>query len=125
MSVNPIAADPKREASLPMTTSEKTHTVILPAVPVYRETPSQHAPATEVAFEVSDLSCWFGQLQAVCDLNLRIPARAVTAIIGPSGCGKSTFLRSLNRMHELVRGSRLSGQIRLFGEDIYGPRIDA
>ena len=49
----------------------------------------------------------------------------MTAIIGPSGCGKSTFLRCLNRMHELVRGSRLSGQIRLFGEDVYGPRVDA
>jgi phosphate transport system ATP-binding protein len=78
-----------------------------------------------VAFEVNNLCCWFGQNQAVDDLNLQIPAKAVTAIIGPSGCGKSTFLRSLNPMHELVRGSRLGGQIRLFGEDIYGPRVDA
>jgi phosphate transport system ATP-binding protein len=79
---------------------------------------------SEVAFEVNNLCCWFAQHQAVYNLSLQIPARAVTAVIGPSGCGKSTFLRSLNRMHELVRGSRLSGQIRLFGEDIYGPRVD-
>ena len=72
-----------------------------------QETLSFGAPRSEVAFEVNNLCCWFGQHQAVHDLSLQIPARAVTAIIGPSGCGKSTFLRSLNRMHELVRGSRL------------------
>jgi phosphate transport system ATP-binding protein len=94
------------------------------AIPSAKETPSFGAPQSTVAFEVNNLSCWFGQHQAVHNLSLQIPAKAVTAIIGPSGCGKSTFLRSLNRMHELVRGSRLTGQIRLFGEDIYGPQVD-
>jgi phosphate transport system ATP-binding protein len=93
-------------------------------IPEGQETISFGTPRSEVAFDVSNLSCWFGQQPAVHNLSLQIPARAVTAIIGPSGCGKSTFLRSLNRMHELVRGSRLSGQIRLFGEDIYGTRVD-
>ena len=78
-----------------------------------------------VAFFVDRLSAWFGQLQAISDVNLQIPSTAVTAIIGPSGCGKSTFLRCLNRMHELVRGARLEGEIRLFGEDIYAPQVDA
>jgi phosphate transport system ATP-binding protein len=93
-------------------------------VPNGKEALSFGTPRSEVAFEVNNLCCWFGQNQAVDDLNFQIPAKAVTAIIGPSGCGKSTFLRSLNRMHELVRGSRLKGQIRLFGKDIYGPRVD-
>src|SRR5664280_3713052 len=92
------------------------------AVP--RIPPSSQTGEREVAFEITGFSLWYGATQALYDVDIRIPARAVTAIIGPSGCGKSTFLRSLNRMHELVRGSRLSGQIRLFGEDIYGTRVD-
>jgi phosphate transport system ATP-binding protein len=92
------------------------------------ERPAQAGPAeksAQVAFLVNRLNAWFGQLQALCDVSLRIPPTAVTAIIGPSGCGKSTFLRCLNRMHELVRGARLDGEIRLFGENIYGPQVDA
>jgi len=88
------------------------------------EAPSadKSAPA---AFLINRLNAWFGQLQALCDVNLQIPSTAVTAIIGPSGCGKSTFLRCLNRMHELVRGARLEGEVRLFGENIYAPQVDA
>jgi phosphate transport system ATP-binding protein len=77
---------------------------------------SEPAPA----FQVRDLSVFFGHLQALKRISLAIPAHAVTAIIGPSGCGKSTLLRSLNRMHELVPSARVEGEIRLFGEDIYG-----
>ena len=73
---------------------------------------------------MNKLCCWFGSNQALFDVVLTIPSTAVTAIIGPSGCGKSTFLRSLNRMHELVRGARIEGQILLFGEDVYAPQID-
>ena len=108
-----------------VTTTERKHSSAMRfPIPEGQEIVSFGAPRSEVAFEVNNLCCWFGRQQAVDDLNLQIPAKAVTAIIGPSGCGKSTFLRSLNRMHELVRGSRLTGQIRLFGEDIYGPRVD-
>ena len=92
------------------------------------ERPAEAGPAnksTQVAFLVNRLNGWFGQLQALSDVTLQIPSTAVTAIIGPSGCGKSTFLRCLNRMHELVRGARLDGEIRLFGEDIYAPQVDA
>ncbi len=94
-------------------------TAAAPATPA-----AQPTPATEIAFEVENLHSWFGERQALYDINLHVPATAVTAIIGPSGCGKSTFLRCLNRMHELVRGARLDGLIRLFGDDIYGPRMD-
>jgi phosphate transport system ATP-binding protein len=92
------------------------------------ERPAQAGPAdksAQVAFLVNRLNAWFGQLPALTDVSLQIPATAVTAIIGPSGCGKSTFLRCLNRMHELVRGARLEGEIHLFGENIYAPQVDA
>jgi len=125
MNVNTTATQPKRDANLPPPENNQRTVLTVLAAAVHKEMPSRDTPVSEVAFEVDDLCCWFGQQQAVCNLNLRVPAKAVTAIIGPSGCGKSTFLRCLNRMHELVRGSRLIGQIRLFGEDIYGPRVDA
>jgi phosphate transport system ATP-binding protein len=125
MNVNTPATHPKRETSPTTTEKNPRPALTVLAAAIRRETASRSTPVSEVAFEVDDLCCWFGPHQAVSDLNVRVPAKAVTAIIGPSGCGKSTFLRCLNRMHELVRGSRLSGRIRLFGEDIYGPHVDA
>lgn len=73
---------------------------------------------------VSDLSIYYGDFLAVEDVNMVIESRSVTAIIGPSGCGKSTFIRSLNRMHEVVRGGRVEGSVLLDGEDLYGPGVD-
>ena len=67
------------------------------------------------------VSAWFGDHHVLDDVNLAMPGGEVTALIGPSGCGKSTFLRILNRMHELVPGASLAGEIRLDGEDIYDP----
>ena len=75
-------------------------------------------PAALVAEAVS---AWFGDQQVLSDVDLRMEAGQVTALIGPSGCGKSTFLRILNRMHELVPGAALAGQVLLDGEDIYDP----
>ncbi len=77
------------------------------------------------AFDAKDVSIFYGAKQAVQNVHLQIPAKSVTAIIGPSGCGKSTFLRCLNRMHELVPNSRMTGTILLNGEDLYAPSIDA
>lgn len=71
------------------------------------------------------LNAWFGQKQALKDINLPIKANAVTAIIGPSGCGKSTFIRTLNRMHELTPNAKLTGQILLDDKNIYDPNVDA
>jgi len=65
------------------------------------------------------VSAWFGERKVLDRVDLRMPAREVTALIGPSGCGKSTFLRILNRMHELVPGSSLAGSVLLDGEDVY------
>jgi len=71
------------------------------------------------------LSAWFGAKQALKDINLLIRANSVTAIIGPSGCGKSTFIRCLNRMHELVPSSKVSGKVLLDGRDIYSREVDS
>ncbi|MEW5748105.1 MAG: phosphate ABC transporter ATP-binding protein PstB [Candidatus Thermoplasmatota archaeon] len=70
------------------------------------------------------LNAFFGEVHAVKNVNMAIPANAITAIIGPSGCGKSTLIRCVNRMHEVVRGARVAGRVLLDGEDIYGPGVD-
>jgi phosphate transport system ATP-binding protein len=79
---------------------------------------------TVPALTVRNLAVYFGKNKVLKDVSFEVQARAVTAIIGPSGCGKSTFLRSLNRMHELVPEARIEGEIRLGGQDIYGPGVD-
>lgn len=71
-----------------------------------------------------ELNAWFGAKQALKNVSLGIQANAVTAIIGPSGCGKSTFIRCLNRMHELVPGAKMSGQVLLDGKNIYSADVD-
>ncbi|APT87563.1 MULTISPECIES: phosphate ABC transporter ATP-binding protein PstB [Corynebacterium] len=73
---------------------------------------------------LNDVNIFYGDFHAVQDVNMQIPAQAVTAFIGPSGCGKSTVLRTLNRMHEVIPGATVSGEILLDGKNIYGPRID-
>ena len=82
------------------------------------------APDSKPAFEVRNLSIWYGQKEAIHDVTIDIPRHNVTAIIGPSGCGKSTFLRCLNRMHELVPNTRVEGKILFQGEDLYSPGTD-
>lgn len=76
------------------------------------------------AMTVKNLSVYFGKNHVLKSVSLDIQACAVTAIIGPSGCGKSTFLRSLNRMHELVAGARMEGDVRLFGQDICSKEVE-
>ncbi len=76
------------------------------------------------SIDVSDLNIYYGDFLAVEGVTLTIPAKSVTALIGPSGCGKSTFLRSLNRMHEVIPGARVEGKVVIDGQDIYGSDID-
>lgn len=71
-----------------------------------------------------DLDVYYGNFLAVEKVNIDIAPRSVTAFIGPSGCGKTTFLRTINRMHEVLPGARAEGQILLDNEDIYGPGVD-
>jgi phosphate transport system ATP-binding protein len=74
--------------------------------------------------DVSDLNIYYGDFLAVEGVNVSIEPRSITALIGPSGCGKSTFLRSINRMHEVVPGGRVEGKIVMDGQDLYGPDVD-
>ncbi|MCA0346977.1 phosphate ABC transporter ATP-binding protein PstB [Leucobacter sp. UT-8R-CII-1-4] len=74
--------------------------------------------------EVNDLNVYYGNFLAVEGVDINIEPRSVTAFIGPSGCGKSTFLRTLNRMHEVIPGARVEGEVLLDGEDLYGPGVD-
>jgi phosphate transport system ATP-binding protein len=91
---------------------------------VEAKTPSGADEAASPAFSVSNLSVWYGEKPAIQDVTMDISPEAVTAIIGPSGCGKSTFLRSLNRMHELVPRTRVEGKVLFEGEDVYAPGSD-
>ena len=74
--------------------------------------------------EVHDLNVYYGKFKAVEDVSLTIEPRTVTAFIGPSGCGKSTFLRTLNRMHEVIPGAYVEGEVLIDGNNLYGPGVD-
>jgi len=74
--------------------------------------------------EVKDLNVYYGKFLAVEGVNLTIEPRTVTAFIGPSGCGKSTLLRTLNRMHEVIPGAHVDGQVKIDGQDIYANGVD-
>ena len=69
-------------------------------------------------FTVNDLNLWYGAAQALHHVSLSVPEKSITALIGPSGCGKSTFLKTLDRMNELIPGVRVEGQVLYRGEDI-------
>ena len=71
-----------------------------------------------------DLNLWYGQAHALKDVSIDIPEKEVTALIGPSGCGKSTFLKTLDRMNDLVQGVKITGSVRYRDMEIYGPEMD-
>ena len=73
-----------------------------------------------IKLSIEDMNLFYGNFHALHDINMHIPEKEITAFIGPSGCGKSTLLKSLNRMNDLVEGCKITGDIRLDGEDIYG-----
>jgi phosphate transport system ATP-binding protein len=81
-------------------------------------------PEGKPVMEVEDLNMYYGSFKALSDVSMKIARNKVTALIGPSGCGKSTFIRSLNRMHEVVSGARVEGRVFLDGEDIYAREVD-
>jgi phosphate transport system ATP-binding protein len=87
-----------------------------------RSVTAEHEATGSVVAE--DYSFWYGQKQALYDISLKVRARSVLALIGPSGCGKSTFLRSINRMNDLIPGARRTGDLRLDGESIFQAGMD-
>ena len=74
--------------------------------------------------DVNNLNVYYSNFLAVEDVSLAIEPNSVTALIGPSGCGKSTFLRTLNRMHEVIPGARVEGEVLMDGTDLYGAAVD-
>lgn len=78
----------------------------------------------ETKISVNNLNLYYGKNHALKNVSMEIKEKAITALIGPSGCGKSTFLKTLNRMNDLVDGVRIDGTIKIDGEDIYGRDID-
>ena len=73
---------------------------------------------------VRDLCLWYGKAQALKHINMEIPEKSITALIGPSGCGKSTFLKTLNRMNDLVSSVKITGEVMYNGENIYDNSVD-
>ena len=74
---------------------------------------------------VKDMCLWYGEHQALKNINIEIPEKSITAFIGPSGCGKSTFLKTLNRMNDLIPGVKITGDVRYEGTDIFSKEVDA
>src|SRR5215470_5899651 len=74
--------------------------------------------------EAVGVTAYYGSFKAIEDINMVIEPKSVTALIGPSGCGKSTFLRSINRMHEVLPGARVEGKLTIDGQDVYGRDVD-
>lgn len=81
-------------------------------------------PITKPVFEIENLHAWFGETHVLKNIQMITMARQITAVIGPSGCGKSTFIRCLNRLHEVIPAAKVSGTVRLDGQDIYTPQMD-
>ncbi len=78
----------------------------------------------DTIMEIRDLNLWYGDNQALRNINVELPRNQITALIGPSGCGKSTFLKTLNRMQDLVQGVKIKGEVLYDGTDIYDPSVD-
>ncbi len=88
------------------------------------EVDKSKAPVGTTEMEARNVSVWFGKRKVLEDVNMAFPKNSVTALIGPSGCGKSTFIRTLNRLHELIPGAALAGEVLYEGNDIYAQNVD-
>jgi len=86
--------------------------------------PEIKQPEDKIKVHVENLNFFYGQVQALHNINIDLPEKKVTAFIGPSGCGKSTFIRSLNRMNDIIDGTKVEGKILMDGRDIYSPMTD-
>src|ERR1700681_4190685 len=86
--------------------------------------PAQPAPAARPKIEVANMNFYYGDNRVLQDVTVKMLPNYVTALIGPSGCGKSTFLRTLNRMNDIIPGTRVEGSVRIDGQDIYAPSVD-
>jgi phosphate transport system ATP-binding protein len=108
----------------PAPSTERPPVAVMPPAPALAPTRPASDDTTTGRIEVEALNVYYGAFRAVRDVSLTVKPHAITAIIGPSGCGKTTFLRTLNRMHELIPMTRVEGSVRLDGEDVYGLDVD-
>jgi phosphate transport system ATP-binding protein len=99
---------------------ERGETLVINSAPAAAAAPARLRPLSRL--DARNVSAWFGTHKVLEKVSLDMEPGTVTALIGPSGCGKSTFLRILNRMHEMVKGSALAGEVLLDGDDIYAPK---
>lgn len=114
--------DDMTDDSIPSGSHDEAHYV---GLSIGGRRPGRPVPTLgDPVFHVSDLDIWYGDHQAVRDVNLTIGRRQITAMIGPSGCGKSTVIRCLNRMNDLIPGARVTGKVVYLGENLYDPAID-
>jgi len=104
------------------TAEPKTHAIDMSAL--NRDNQKLSLDKEEMCLKVDDLSLFYGEKQALHNIQLEIPKKRVTAFIGPSGCGKSTLLRCFNRMNDLVDGVRIDGQIQLEGQNIFDKKVE-
>jgi phosphate transport system ATP-binding protein len=102
--------------TLVQTTPPPLTVPVRPSAPLEAENP--------ISIDVEGLNFYYGAKRALENISIGIPAKLVTAFIGPSGCGKSTFLRTLNRMNDIIAGTRVEGRVLIDGDDVYGPGID-
>jgi phosphate transport system ATP-binding protein len=94
---------------------------VSPAEPAATPSP---VPAAPVKIDVRDMNFYYGTNRVLHEINLKVVSHQVTAFIGPSGCGKSTFLRTLNRMNDIIPGTRVEGSVEIDGKSIYAPSVD-
>ena len=113
-------------SSTPPSAARNRNSVSMPSYTdvVKDRSPAAPTRAQQIKIETRGLNFFYGDRQALFDISLVIPERSVTAFIGPSGCGKSTFLRTLNRMNDIIEGTRHTGDVLLEGVDIFAPQID-
>src|SRR3954471_346144 len=111
--------------SVPAADSVRAHS---PAITVAE--PTQHAPRSHAVdpspelIRAEKVSVFYGDFEAIKKVSISIPQNQVVAMIGPSGCGKSTFLRSINRLNDLIPGYRVTGELKIGGQDVYAPGVD-
>lgn len=133
---SPISAEDKESDSIEITSHDKeaTNPAMVDEQPkdkkkslvsgsnLERSQPTDENAKTMI--DVKNVNFYYGDVQALFDVSLSVPEKSVMALIGPSGCGKSTFLRTLNRMNDIIEGTRIEGSIKLENNDIYDPSID-
>ena len=115
---------PAEQPAAPATTTAPAISVRIQSQPAAR-TDGREQPASEPAVDLRNVSVYYGSFRAVKDITFPVPANAITSLIGPSGSGKSTLLRAVNRMNDLIPGTRLEGEILYHGQNLYGADVDA